>query len=175
MARGKGSELSSGGMESKLRAAKMVVDAGALAIIADGRDAHVIKKVFDGSDLGTRFGQLPKYGPKISSKKRWIAFYNRPEGSVVVNTCATKALISKGVSLLPIGIESVQGDFAPGSVVNIKSSDNAIIARGLTAYSSEQIKKIKGKHSSQIKNILGENYFFEEVVHRDNMVVFSEG
>ena len=175
LACGKGSELSSGGMESKLLAAKMVVDAGALAIIADGRDANIIKKVFDGNDLGTRFGQLPKHGPKISSKKRWIAFYNRPEGSIVVNACATKALVSKGVSLLPVGIESVQGEFAPGSVVNIKSLDDAIIARGLTAYSSDQIKKIKGKHSSQIKCILGENCFFEEVIHRDNMVVFSEG
>ncbi len=150
--------LSSGGMASKLKSAQIAAHNGIPVVIANGRKTGALTRIFQGLDEGTLL--FPKAG-NISKRKRWIAFFNRAEGHLVVDAGAADAL-AKGKSLLPVGIQAVEGDFTVGAMVDVQSLEGRHIARGLVEYPSEEIDAIKGRKTG------GK---FGEVIHCDNMVI----
>ena len=164
---GKGSDLSTGGMASKLRAAGAAARSGALVVIADGRDPKILSKVIGGADVGTLIGGGRK---TLEERKRWISMFHRPRGSIVVDAGAVQALEDRGRSLLPSGIKKIEGAFTKGSTVNVEDSSGDLIARGLVEYSSTDLEQIVGKKSSEIAGILGAKAA-DEVIHRDNLVL----
>lgn len=151
-------KLSTGGMASKLQSAQIAAHNGIPVVIANGRKTGVLTRIFQGLDEGTLL--FPKVGT-ISKRKRWIAFFNRVEGQIVVDDGAIAAL-GKGKSLLPVGVKSVEGDFQVGAMVNIQNLAGAVVARGLVEYSSNDIAAVMGKKTSGTAG---------EVIHRDNMVI----
>jgi glutamate 5-kinase len=136
-------------------------------VIAWGREPNVLVRLAKGEELGTLF--LPQ-SKTFTPRKRWIGFSAQPVGSVVVDDGAIKAMKENGKSLLAIGVKEVLGEFGKGDVVSIRSHHSAEIARGLVNYSSDQLRKIRGCHSDRIQQILGQCPY-EEVVHRDNLVI----
>lgn len=157
-----------GGMQTKLEAASVVTNAGEAVIIANGRMDGVLKKIVQGEHIGTLF--LPKH-EKLASRKRWIGYTIKPKGKISIDDGATHALRDKGKSLLASGIVSVEGIFSKGDIVSISGKGNgAIVARGLTNYSSAEIEKIKGCSTVHIAKVLGYK-LYDEVIHRDNMVI----
>ena len=157
-----------GGMQTKLEAASVVTNAGEAVIIANGRMDGVLRKIVQGEHIGTLF--LPRE-EKMASRKRWIGYTIKPKGKVYVDDGAMHALRDKGKSLLASGIVSVEGTFSKGDIISICGRGNgAIVARGLTNYSSEEIEKIKGCSTSHIAKVLGYK-LYDEVIHRDNMVI----
>jgi glutamate 5-kinase len=167
LCKGKGSALSTGGMQTKLEAAKMVTRAGEGMIIANGRRHNILKSIFNGEKTGTFF-EPHKEG--LTSKKRWLAFFTKAHGSVVVDKGAEDAIVKKGKSLLSSGIVSVKGTFKSGDAVNILGIDGRRAACGLVNYSSEEVEKIKGLKTSQIEAVL-KYKTSDEVIHRDNMSI----
>lgn len=167
-------EFSTGGMRTKLQAAETVLRAGGVSVIAPGRKKGVVQSVLKGEDIGTYIGgaEASKTNGIMPVRKRWIAFFERPQGALVVDAGAREAISGKGKSLLPIGILRVEGKFAFGAMVNIKADDGALVGRGLVDYSSAQIEQIKGKSSAEMTKILGVKDY-NEVIHRDNMVVLA--
>lgn len=163
------SPLGTGGMDSKLEAVRMVTGAGEAAVIASGRRPSVLAGLLDGKKVGTLFLPTPA---RMTSRKRWIAFTARARGRLVVDDGAAKALVEKGRSLLASGITDSSGTFQAGDVVIIADARGNEIARGLTNYDSATVARIRGHRSSEFKKILGEK-LYDEVVHRDNMVVRS--
>ncbi len=170
-AAGKGSHLSTGGMESKLQSAAMALSTGIPVVIANGRKDGILEAVLAGRDVGTLITPtLRGDRSDFSHRKRWIAFFHRTRGTIVIDDGAVQAVTAKGRSLLPAGIRSVEGAFGKGAVVNIVDANKRVIARGLTSYGSENIRAIQGRKTSEIEGILGSRDY-DEVVHRDNMVL----
>jgi len=167
MAGGKGSEVSLGGMVTKIRAAEIVTGAGEMMIIANGSKSGIITRILEGHEEGTLF--LPK-SDKMSGKKRWIAYTVRCKGTIRVDSGASIALIEHGKSLLSSGITDVSGNFEFGDIVRCVDPEGKEFARGLVNYSSEEVNKIKGKKTDQMESILGYIYY-DEVIHRDNLVI----
>lgn len=161
------SALGSGGMRSKLQAAKMVASGGGSSFIGPGREPEILRKLFSGEMIGTFF--LP-HKDRISGRKRWIASVLKPKGRLILDDGACRALVDKKKSLLPSGIVEVEGTFGVGDAVHCADSSGNQIAVGLINYSSVDIKKIRGYHSRQIESILG-YCDSEEVIHRDNIVI----
>lgn len=161
LAVGKGSELSTGGMASKLQSAGMVAANGIPVVIANGRTDGVVSDAAAGRDTGTLIAAA---STQLSHRERWIALFHRTQGVLVVDDGAREALEKKGRSLLPIGIKTVQGEFDAGAVVAIHDLTGRVIARGLTDYSSTELALIKGKRSADLPADTA------EVIHRDNMV-----
>jgi len=170
---GKGSALSTGGMLSKLEAAYAVVKTGAAVVIADGRQSGIIGKILAGEDTGTLIQPTAdQCAASLTGRKRWIAFFHKPEGTLIIDDGARSAIERGGKSLLPIGIKKVHGEFATGAAVDIKIADQTLIARGLVSYSSHDIRLIQGHRTDAVARILGAaNY--EEVIHRDNMALLN--
>lgn len=166
-ARQEKSALGSGGMGSKLTAARIVTEAGRIAVIADGRNEPVLLRLFGGEKLGTVFAPAKK---KLSSRSRWIGLTKRPAGSITVDDGAAEAILTGGKSLLPSGITDATGSFDRGDVITVRNHAGDEIARGLTNYSVDDTRAIMGKKSSQIEKLLGRPGF-SEVIHRDNLVV----
>ena len=166
----KGSEESTGGMISKLEAIKNATNAGVPCVIARGKRKGVLKDICSGNKLGTYFHAAKK---PIVARKRWIAFSKRSKGTVFVDEGAALAISKKNRSLLPGGILSVKGNFIQGDVVDIACGEKSIIARGLSNYSFKEIELIKGKKTREIESVLGYKDY-DEVVHRDNLVVMGE-
>jgi glutamate 5-kinase len=160
------SPLGRGGMDSKLQAAQMVTDAGEMMIVADGRMPDLFTRILAGEDVGTLFAPA---GKKRSSRSRWIGSL-RLSGTLVVDDGAKKALVEKNGSLLPAGIVKVDGAFSRGDAIGIAAADGALIGRGLSNYSSDDMNRIKGKKSQQIRQILADAAY-DEAVHRDNLVL----
>ena len=172
-AKGKGSEISTGGMSSKLQAANMVARVSAPVVIASGLTAGILKRVLDGRDVGTLIVAEPAAaGSALAGRKRWIAFFNKPRGTLIVDEGARVAIEQKGKSLLPIGIRDVEGHFPSGAVVNVKTVSGMLFACGVVDYSSDQTRKIKGLKTADIAAVLGSKDY-DEVIHRDNMVVLG--
>ncbi|MCB1068732.1 MAG: glutamate 5-kinase [Verrucomicrobia bacterium] len=172
-ATGKGGELSTGGMASKLKSAAMAVSTGIPVVIANGRARNILPSVIDGKNTGTLL--LPPHmeaGEEIPHRKRWIAFFHRSRGSLVIDDGARTALVDKGRSLLPIGVREVEGEFEKGSVVNVLDTSRQLVARGLSAYNSRDMRMIQGHKSADIKTMLGA-CVYDEVIHRDNMVILT--
>lgn len=161
------SKLGTGGMRSKIKAAKIVSAGGGGSFIGPGREPDILRKLFSGEMVGTFF--LP-HKEKISGRKRWIASVLKPKGKLILDEGACRALVTHNRSLLPSGISEVEGDFDVGDAVHCAGDDGQAIAVGLINYSSIDIKKIQGYHSREIETILG-YCDSEEVIHRDNIVL----
>lgn len=171
LASGKGCALSTGGMASKLEAAHAATKTGTTVVIADGRRSGIISMIMRGTNTGTLIAPLiNQSAPGLAGRKRWIAFFHKPQGTLIIDDGARWAIEKDGKSLLPIGIKAVEGKFAAGDAVDIKIADQTLIARGLTSYSSHDISLIQGHRTDAIAGILGAaNY--AEVIHRDNMAI----
>jgi glutamate 5-kinase len=169
----KGSEVSTGGMFTKVEAAKAAIDSGIIMVIGPGHRKNVIIDLVsmleknEEYNLGTTF--VPSKGC-LSKRKQWLSFNVPVCGSLKVDKGAEEALVNKGKSLLPGGVKEVVGDFSSGSLVRILNVDEKEIGKGLVDYSSTEIERIKGHHSSEIFSILG--YINqEEIIHRRNMII----
>lgn len=162
--------LGTGGMLSKIKAARKLSAVGIPMVIANGTKPDILKKLFAGRKLGTFF--VPKK-EKLPSRKGWIAFNLKPQGMLVIDNGAVDALLRNGKSLLPSGITAVEGEFTIGAPVAFKSQGNRVIGIGIVNYSASDIQKIKGRKSGQIKSCLGHKPF-DEVIHRDNLTITVE-
>jgi glutamate 5-kinase len=162
--------LSKGGMGSKLNAAKLVTAAGGSCIIASGRGENTLRDILAGHKVGTLF--LTR-GEALASRKRWIGLTVPPQGRLIVDEGARRAVETKGRSLLPIGVREVEGQFQKGDVVSVVCPNGEEFARGLTNYSADETRLILGKRSDGIAETLGHRPY-EECVHRDNLVVLSD-
>jgi len=154
----------SGGMKTKIEAAKICQLSGCYMVIGNGNNRNPIKKILE-SKKCTWF--LPKIS-KLDARKQWIIGSIAPKGEVIIDEGAINAIIN-GKSLLPAGVKKINGSFEKGDHVLVKDKNNNECARGLTSFSSVEIEKIKGSHSSKIKNILGYSSR-EEVIHKDDLV-----
>lgn len=169
---GKSDTLSTGGMSTKLKAAQTAVKSGARVVIASGRQKNILLQIMQGQDVGTLITDTNNSSP-YQSRKRWIAFFHKPQGTLIIDDGAAEALRKKGKSLLPIGIHNVEGNFSEGDLVNISDNSGKIIAQGLVSYSSGEIKKIQGHHALEIIEILGRKDH-DEIIHRDNLTLVDE-
>jgi glutamate 5-kinase len=160
-------ETSVGGMAAKLEAARIATFSGIGTILANGEQKNILRNIFAGTCKYTYFH--PKR-EAISGRKRWIAFGTAAHGTITIDDGAATALVQKGRSLLPSGITAVTGTFDKGDTVSIVDKNRREIARGLANYSSGDIEKIKGLHSSKIAEVIGQNDY-DEVIHRDNLVL----
>lgn len=160
----------SGGMHSKIRAAKMVAACGGSSFIGPGNKQEILKDLFSGEMVGTFF--LPR-SERMKGRKHWIAYVLRPEGYLLLDEGACRAVVEQGRSLLPSGVLEVEGKFKVGASVHCKTRDNKVIAAGLTNYSSADIKKIKGRNTREIEHILGFRDS-DEIIHRDNLVILDD-
>jgi glutamate 5-kinase len=161
------SSLGTGGMQSKIRAAKMVAAGGGSSFIGPGRNGAILQKLFSGEMIGTFF--LPAED-KIQRRKHWIAYVLRPKGFLVLDDGAVAALRQHGKSLLSSGIIEVRGEFGVGETVHCLDRQEQAIAAGLVSYSSANLESIKGHHSDDIEAVLGFKDC-DEVIHRDNLVL----
>jgi glutamate 5-kinase len=161
------STLGTGGMRSKLRAARVATAAGESVIMANGAKAGILDAIFTAEPVGTLF--LP-HGNTMSAWKRWLGFTARPKGNLVVDPGARKAVQQQGRSLLSIGVVQVTGSFGKGDVIGLCDLEGIEFARGLTNYSSTDAAKICGMKKEKIAATLG-SVPYEEMVHRDNLVV----
>ena len=161
------SSLGTGGMRSKLRAARLATAAGESVIMANGADPGTLDRIFACEPVGTLF--LP-HGSALPAWKRWLGFTARPKGKIMVNDGAKAAVREQGKSLLPVGVVEVQGTFHKGDVLSLCDMTGAEFARGLTNYSSEDSCQIIGLRTEKIGDVLG-SLPYEEIVHRDNLVV----
>lgn len=153
-----------GGMKTKLTAMKVVARSGGMALIANGKEHHIIKRIFNKEELGTVF--LPT--ENLPNKKRWIAYATNIMGQLKVNEGAQKAIIEKESSLLPIGVTEIRGDFQKGEIVSILDVNDVEFARGMINYNCSDCRKILGEHSDNILKILGyKNY--DAIITRDNI------
>lgn len=167
MAGGVGTSIATGGMTTKIQAAKKASSVGIPTIVASGRDMANIERVFASEKTGTLF--LPQ-SEKLTSRKHWIATVLKPKGRISVDDGAKDALIGKGKSLLPTGIVGVEGDFGIGDAVLLEDSSGKRFAQGLAGYTHAEVLLIMGHRSSRIEEILGYKYC-EEVIHRDDLVI----
>ncbi len=170
---GKGSALSTGGMATKLEAASMATRAGAVAVIADGRKPDTLLRVLHGEDSGTLVAPREDAGQVHGKRKHWIAFFHRPNGTLVVDDGARRALVEQGKSLLAAGVREVQGSFPTGALLHIRDRAGTLLASGLSQFSSEDLLKIQGRKSSEIAHVLG-HVASTEVVHRDNLALLYD-
>lgn len=170
LAGGTGGLCGSGGMRTKIEAARIAASSGVRMVIANASRPNVIADIAAGGSIGTRF-LASEIG--LSHRKRWIAFGSRVRGSIIINEGAVKMIRGGGKSLLPAGITDIDGAFGIGDLVALKDENSKEFARGLSNYSVKELALIKGRHTSEIENILGykDN---DEVVHRDNMVLLGK-
>ena len=161
------SEMSVGGMISKIQAAKKASRFGIPTVVARGTKEGVLHQILKGKEIGTLI--LPK-GEALSSRKHWIAFNPKPKGDVIVDDGAKKAVVQRGKSLLPSGVVKIRGGFDRGDLVTCLGPRGKEFARGLVNYSAVELEKIKGLRSNQIESTLGYKYS-DEVIHRDDLVV----
>ena len=166
-ARGRTSLFSTGGMESKLEAAGLATKGGIPVVIANGKRLN-LKALLDGSDVGTYCRPASE---RIKGKKRWIALGPRIEGAILIDKGGERAIVAHKKSLLPAGIKGVEGKFEIGANVAILNEERIEIARGLVNFSSEELDAIKGLNTKKIPEVLGVSVYFEEAVHRDNLVI----
>ncbi|MBI1953004.1 MAG: glutamate 5-kinase [Candidatus Omnitrophica bacterium] len=168
LAHGTSKDTSSGGMASKIRAARLVTANGIPMVLANGTKPQVLSQlVLAGKLSGTLF--VPKSGKKIQARKRWLVFTARPKGRLQVDAGAREALTKSGRSLLASGVRRVHGAFAGGDLVSVVDDAGGEFARGRVAYSSDELNRIAGMNSSQIGEILKRKA--REVIHRDQMVI----
>ncbi len=169
-AKSPGSLFSTGGMKSKLTAAKVTSHHGIPLVIANGNKGGIIQKLFDGENEGTLF--LPSKVDLSKNRKRWIHLNSRAKGKLYIDDNAVKALVERNKSLLPKGIIRVEGTFHNYDTVEIVDPAGQIVAKGITNYNHQEVSKILGAHSSDIEKILGYRYY-DFVVRNDNLVILK--
>lgn len=167
---GGSSRWGTGGMTSKLDAARRVVEAGEVALIASGREPDVLVRLMAGERLGTVL--LPR-ARKLDSRARWIGLTARAGGSVQVDDGAVRALAQNGKSLLASGITAVTGGFERGAIVRVRDAAGRELARGLSNYAAHELRRIMGRRSDEFEQILGRPAY-AEVIHRNNLVLLNE-
>jgi glutamate 5-kinase len=167
MAGGAGSHIGSGGMLTKIRAARRAARSGAHTVIASGREPHVLLRLTDGEPIGT---QLVAETMTLAARKQWLADHLQVRGRLILDTGAVRALTRDGKSLLPIGVYDLAGEFERGELVSCLDPDGTEIARGLVNYGSGETRRILRAPSHEIEARLG--YIDEpELIHRDNLVL----
>jgi glutamate 5-kinase len=167
MAGGVGSSIGSGGMITKILAARRAAGSGASTVIAWGREPRVLLRLAGGEAIGTL---LVAQTQKLQARKQWMADHLQMRGAVTVDAGAAAKVLQEGKSLLPIGMTGVQGDFARGDVIAVQGPDGIAFARGLANYSSAEARLICRKGSAEFEKLLG--YTGEpEMVHRTNLVL----
>lgn len=169
MAGGTTSETAVGGMISKISAAKVATKAGCGVFIASGAAPGIVPQLLNGRGVGTFF--VPD-GLRMEAKKRWLAYFQRPHGTITVDANAMRALKEQGRSLLAVGVTGAKGEFAKDEIVNIAGPSGAVIARGKTAYSSKDIPTLSGLQTEQLRNLFPGRRRYE-VVHRNDLVLLS--
>jgi glutamate 5-kinase len=169
MAGGAGSGVGTGGMATKVLAAKRAARSGAHTIIVSGREPNVLNRLADGEEIGTHL-RAPER--PIAARKQWLADHLQVRGKLWLDQGAVEALIDDGKSLLPVGVTAVEGEFERGELVSCLDSQGQEVARGLVNYSSEDSRKIMHHHTGTIEEVLG---FIdeEELIHRDNLVTIA--
>jgi glutamate 5-kinase len=167
MAGGAGSAIGSGGMLTKVQAAKRAARSGAHTAIAWGRESEVLVRLFSGEAVGSL---LVSETAPVAARKQWLADHLKPLGRITLDAGAVKALVADGKSLLAIGATAVEGHFERGELVSVSAPDGREIARGLANYGAAETARILRKPTSEIEAVLG--YIAEpELIHRDNLVV----
>ena len=161
--------VSVGGMTTKLQAAQKAAASGIPMVIASGREPGVLTRIVAGEPVGTCF--LPK-ADRLGARKRWIAFAAPPQGRLVVDTGAVRALTRQGRSLLPSGVAAVDGDFSTGDVVAVVDGADREFARGLVNFDAGELRRILGVRTQEIESRLGYKSV-DEVIHRDNLVILE--
>lgn len=166
----KTSRVGSGGMQSKVEAARTASRLGIDTVIANGKRTGRLEAIYRGKDVGTHLSSEPQ-ARGLTGKKRWLGSGANPVGSVRCDRGAREAIETSGASLLPSGIIAVEGDFEEGDVVNLYAEDNQEpFARGLAVYPADHIRKIMGHQSTEIEGELGYK-ILDSVIHRDTLVV----
>lgn len=168
-ARGSSNAFGRGGMITKLEAARSAAHSGAATVLCNGAAKDVLTRLAGGELRGTLV--LP--GERLASKKHWLTYTSRTQGQLVVDAGAAAALVERGRSLLPAGILEVRGRFRMGDPVSCVTASQRELARGLTAYASDEVERIKGLATGKIANVLGYSNG-DEVIHRDDLVVLEK-
>ncbi len=164
-----GSEVGRGGMASKLEAARIATFSAADAVIANARRPGVLADVVGGAHVGTWF---PPSRRRPDSRKLWIAFAPAPQGRIVVDDGAVRALVERGSSLLAAGVVDADGAFGPGDAVDVAGPDRRVVARGLSAYAVAEVRRLRGRSTEDLVAELGPGYA-RAVIHRDSLVVVA--
>jgi glutamate 5-kinase len=168
-ASGSSSGLGTGGMSTKVSAAKLATSSGTEVRIVDGGEPNVIVRVLRGESIGTRFLAA---SDRMESRKRWILSGLSHSGKLMVDAGAARAVQKAGASLLPAGIVDVQGAFERGDSVDIVAPDGNTVARGITNYDWNDVRKLLGRQSLEIEDMLGYTYG-SYIVHRDDLVRYN--
>ncbi|MDX1456792.1 MAG: glutamate 5-kinase [Marinobacter sp.] len=167
MAAGGAGALGRGGMQTKVRAARLAARSGAFTVIVGGRIDAVVARLTRGEALGTLL--LPEQG-RIAARKQWLASHLKTRGQLTLDDGAVRVLCRGGRSLLPVGVRSVSGQFRRGEMVSCVNEEGVEVARGLINYDADEARAIAGRSSDRIAEVLG--YISdEEMIHRDNMVI----
>jgi len=156
-----------GGMATKLQAAQKAAASGVPMVIASGREPGVLARILSGKAVGTCF--VPK-ADRLGARKRWIAFAVSPQGRLMVDAGAVRALTRQGRSLLPSGVTAIDGEFGSGDVVAVVDGESREFARGLVNFDAGELRRISGAKTQEIEARLGYKSF-DEVIHRDNLVI----
>ena len=170
MAGGAGSSVGTGGMASKLRAARAMIAAGIPTVICQGRESDVVRRVVGGEAVGTRF-EAPKGSSHGSALKLWIGLAEMPQGSLVLDEGACRAVLDRGASILPVGVIRAEGSFSAGDVVNVLSEQGDLLGRGVARYSSDEMGRVHGLKLDVIARFMPEKDG-QPAVHRDELLVF---
>ena len=170
VAGGAGTTFGTGGMASKLRAARAMLAAGIAMVVCRGRRAGVLAQLASGEAVGTRF-ESPAGSPHEGGRKLWIGLAEVPRGTITLDEGAARAVLERGASILPVGVVSTSGSYAAGDVVNVRSPAGDVIGRGVARYSSEDMGRVRGIKLDVIARFLGEDRA-QPAVHRDDLLVF---
>jgi glutamate 5-kinase len=161
-----GTVRGTGGMITKLEAARIATRSGISMVLASAEEDGILSRIVAGEDVGTLF--LPN-DDTLVQRERWIAFAGQPKGAVIIDEGAVTALLERKKSLLPSGVVGVKGKFEVGDLIRVLDPQEQEIARGLSNFSTEEIEKIKGTNTAHLPKVLGYKTF-EEVIHRNNLV-----
>ncbi|MBN1687834.1 MAG: glutamate 5-kinase [Candidatus Omnitrophica bacterium] len=162
-------ERTVGGMKAKLEAARVAMRLGVPLVMVNGHDEKGIRKIFEGEDVGTLFVEQRE---KKNARRKWIAFSAARKGALILDAGACEALRVKKKSLLPKGIVQLEGEFEKGQVVELRSPSGEVFGRGVVRYSSQELKRILGRKTSEIEEILGYKYQ-DEVIQRNDLVFWE--
>ena len=165
--------VGTGGMITKVRAARILMTAGIESVICSGAEPEALVRLAAGEAVGTRFVP-PARRPEIAPRKLWIALGDSAHGSLTVDAGAARALVERGGSLLPVGVRSVGGDFAAGEVLDVRDADGFVLARGIAEAGSDELRLAAGRHQDEIAgNRLLRDLAGKPAIHRDNLIVFA--
>ena len=170
LAGGAGTSFGTGGMSSKLRAARAMLAAGVPTVICRGRRDRVLVDVACGAAVGTRF-EAPEGSAHEGGRKLWIGLAEVPRGTISLDDGASRAVLERGASILPVGVTASSGSYEAGDVVNVRAASGDVIGRGIARYSSEDMARVRGIKLDVVARFLGEDRA-QPAVHRDDLLVF---